>query len=246
LDGADDRNVPLVVKGNKKDMSKVKLFACHKNGHYASQFPDKKKKKPEPKVLASAKVANFAPRFEKEFSLMDGSMGSGCLVFEDIESWFVECGASRHMIRLRLVFLDLTEIDSEYSMNCGVSPQHAVKGVGRMRFQLESGGLLEVGEVLYVPELTVNFLPVSYLDESGFGVVFNSGHVFLYHVGETVDTAVMLGVKYEGLYRLLDRLVLGAQWIFGLRFCVGELAGSTGERVDTWHLVFFRDSQGNQ
>jgi hypothetical protein len=114
------------------------------------------------------------------------------------------------MIGLRSVFLDLTEIDSDCRVNCGVGPQHAVKGVGRMRFQLESGGLLEVGEVLYVPELTINFLSVSALDESGFGVVFNSGHVFLYHVGATVDTTVMLGVKYEGLYGLLGRPMLGS------------------------------------
>jgi hypothetical protein len=178
LDGVDGNNVSLVVKGNKKDMSKVKCFACHKNGHYDSQFPNKNKKKLKPEVLASTEVAEFAQRFEKEFSLMAGSMGSGCLVFEDIESWFVDYGASRHMTRLRSIFLDLIEINSDYSVNRGASPQHTVKGVGRMRFQLDSGGLLEVGEVLYVPELRVNFISMSSLDESGFGVVFNNGHVF--------------------------------------------------------------------
>jgi hypothetical protein len=48
------------------------------------------------------------------------------------------------------------------------------------------------------------------LDESGFGVVFYGGHVFPYLVGATADTTVMLGVKYEGLYRLLGRPVLGS------------------------------------
>lgn len=43
-----------------------------------------------------------------------------------------------------------------------------------------------------------------------FGVVFYGGHVFLYPVGATIDTIVMLGVKYEGLYRLLGRPVLGS------------------------------------
>jgi len=138
---------------------------------------------------------------------MAGSVGSGCLVFEDIESWFVDCGASRHMTGLRSVFLDLIEIDSDCSVNCGTGPQHAVKGVGRMRFQLESGGLLEVGEVLYVLELTLNLISMSTLDENGIGVVFNNGHVFLYPVG---DTTVMLGVKCEGLYKLLGRPVLGS------------------------------------
>jgi hypothetical protein len=59
LDGADDKNVALVVKGNKKDMSKVKCFACHKTGHYASQCSNNKKKKPKPEVSASAEVVEF-------------------------------------------------------------------------------------------------------------------------------------------------------------------------------------------
>jgi hypothetical protein len=95
-------------------------------------------------------------------------------------------------------------------VNCGDGPQLAVKGVERVRFQQESGGLLEVSEVLYIPELTINFLSVSTLDESGFGVVFYGGHVFLYLVGATDDTTVMLGVKYEGMYMLLGRSVLGS------------------------------------
>jgi hypothetical protein len=212
LDGSHKNNIALVEKGNekKKDMNKVKFFGCHKIDHYASQCPNKNKKKSEPEVSASVEVVEFDKRYENEFSLMTGPMGSGCLAFKDIESWFVDNGASRHMTRLRSVFLDLTEIDSNCRVNCGDGPQLAVKGVGRVRFQLELGGLLEVGEVLYIPELTFNFLSVSALDDSGFGVVFYGGHVFLYHVGEIADTTMMLGVKYEGLYRLLGIPVLGS------------------------------------
>jgi hypothetical protein len=75
---------------------------------------------------------------------MTGPIGSGHLVFKDIESWFTNNGASQHMTRLRSFFLDLTEIDSDFRVNCGVVPQLIAKGVGRVRFQLESGGLLQV------------------------------------------------------------------------------------------------------
>jgi len=89
-------------------------------------------------VLALAEIAEFVERYQRDFSLMIGLVGSGCLAFENIESWFVDNGASQHMTGLRLVFLDLTEIESDCRVNCGASPQLAVKGVGRVRFQLES------------------------------------------------------------------------------------------------------------
>jgi hypothetical protein len=58
----------------KRDMRKVKCFACHKFGHYASQYPNKKKggNKTQPKVVASAKaqVDEFAKMFEQEFLLV--------------------------------------------------------------------------------------------------------------------------------------------------------------------------------
>jgi hypothetical protein len=111
---------------------------------------------------------------------MTGSLGNGCLAFEDIELWFVDSGASRHMTGMRSVFLSLIEIDSDCNVNCGADSQLAVKGVGSVSFQLELGGFLEVAEVLYIPELTVNLLSMSALDESRFGVVFFGGHVFLY------------------------------------------------------------------
>ena len=109
MDSVDDKNVALVGKNNekKKDMSKMRCFSYHKTGHYASQCLDKKEKKPEPEVSTSTEIAEFAERHEREFSLMTGPLGSGCLVFEDIEVWFVDSGSSRHRTRMRLVFLSL-------------------------------------------------------------------------------------------------------------------------------------------
>jgi hypothetical protein len=101
--GANEKDIALVgkSKNKKKDMSKVKYFACHKIGHYASQCPNKKKKKQEPEVSASVEVVEFTEKFEKELSLMICNLGSGCPVFEDIEAWFVDSGASQHMTGMR-------------------------------------------------------------------------------------------------------------------------------------------------
>jgi hypothetical protein len=87
MDGADDENVALVGKSNekKKDMGKVRCFACHKTGHCISQCPNKKEKKSKPEVSTSTNIAEFVERHERKYSLMTGPMGNMCLTFGDIE-----------------------------------------------------------------------------------------------------------------------------------------------------------------
>jgi hypothetical protein len=52
----------------------------------------------------------------------------------------------------------------------GDDAKYAVKGKGTFMFQLESGGLLEAHDVLYVPELKKNLLSVSVLEDKGFSM----------------------------------------------------------------------------
>jgi hypothetical protein len=140
MDGSNKKNIALVGKSNekKKDMSKVRCFACHKTGHYASQCPNKKKKKSKHKVSSSVEIVEFAEKNEREFSLMIDPLGSGGLAFEDIEVWFVDSGDSWHMIGMRSTFLSLSKTDSDCCVGVGTGPQLVVKGVGSVRFQLES------------------------------------------------------------------------------------------------------------
>jgi hypothetical protein len=84
----------------KKDMSKVKSFACHKFGHYAGQCPNKKKKQ----TIASAEVEEFSTKFDKEFSLIV------CLSSRTTtpDTWYIDSGASCHMTSVREHLIDLT------------------------------------------------------------------------------------------------------------------------------------------
>jgi hypothetical protein len=58
--------------GKKKDLSNIKCFSCHKNGHFASRCPEKKKGKGKTQKTASTetRLDEFAMKFEKDYSLV--------------------------------------------------------------------------------------------------------------------------------------------------------------------------------
>jgi hypothetical protein len=123
-------------------MSKVRCFECHKTSHYASQCPNKKKNKKELEVAATAstEMNAFAEKFDDEFSLVATLSSSSRLTeLEDNGAWFVDNGSSHHMTEMRSVFLSVSETGSDLHVQSGVHTMHVVKGVGCVRFQLESG-----------------------------------------------------------------------------------------------------------
>jgi hypothetical protein len=218
----DKENATLHVKkgrgDGKKDMRKVKCFACHKAGHYASQCPEKKMSKKETHVVSSTSIEidDFVEKFEKEFFIVSCLLGSGSAEFGDIGAWIVDSGSSLHMKGMRSMSLSVLETDSYCHVDCGTSTMHAVKGVGCVRFQLDSGGSLEIAEVLFVLELKVSLLSISTLEDEGYGVVFEHGHVFIYPKINTLDITTMLGVRHGRLYRLLGQPMCKSKGILDL------------------------------
>ena len=103
--------------GQKKDLSTVKCFACHKMGHYDGQCLNKKKKH---QITVLAEVKDFAARFQSEFSLCTGHIErerASILTTANVDrrrefslvtdhsysasassTWYIDSGASSHMI----------------------------------------------------------------------------------------------------------------------------------------------------
>ena len=214
---SDEENVALAGKGKgkfkrgpsggatshgekKKDMSKVKCFACHKTGHYAGQCPNKKKKKgQQSQVAASAEVDEFSSRFENEFSLVT------CLSSKSVSSrvWYIDSGASSHMTGVRENFTDLSEKNIDLDIELGDDSTVKAVGQGTVLFQRESQQPMKVKDVLYVPGLAKNLISISAIEDRGYDVTFREGKVLIHPSGSSSRTAKVIGVRQGKLYRLM-------------------------------------------
>ena len=83
------------------------------------------------------------------------------------------------MIGARELFESFTKSDSNMHVELGVGTKYAVKGSRIVSFQMESGGVLMVKNVLWVPELRRSVLLVSAIENKGFDIVFQGGHVLI-------------------------------------------------------------------
>ena len=72
--------------------------------------------------------------------------------------------------------------------------------MGESSYKLDSRKSMKMKDVLYVPGLKKNLLPI--LDKKGFRFVFLDGEVLMWTKGKTIDDAVVIEVEEGGLYRL--------------------------------------------
>jgi hypothetical protein len=211
----DEENVSLPVKRNKKskkgfkggtkskgegkkDMSKVKCFACHKMGHYASQFPNKKKKQ----VAASAEMEEFSTKFKKEFYLLVCLSSSA----SSTSVWYVDSIASRHMTGVHEHFTYFTEIGVNLEVVLNDNFVVKVVGIGTISFQRESQPPMLVRDVLYVLGFTNNPILSYTIEDSGYEVVLRDGQVLVYPKGSSITSAKVIGIQHENIYMLMFQL----------------------------------------
>jgi hypothetical protein len=70
------------------------------------------------------------------------------------------------------------------------------------------GGSLELDEVMFVTKLKVNLIFVSALEDTGYVVMFEDGHVLIHSEGVTLDATMRLGIKGGMMYRVLRQPVV--------------------------------------
>jgi hypothetical protein len=70
---------------------------------------------------------------------------------------------------------------------------------------LESSNHVHLSNVLYVPSLKKNLVPISCLEDKGNRIAFMDGKVLSWHKNSSIEDARVIGSHEGNLYRLLER-----------------------------------------
>jgi hypothetical protein len=132
------------------------------------------------------------PRSLRHEFLLVSHLSSGTI---SAGAWLLDSGATCHMTGARELFESFTESDSDVHVELGMGTKHAVKGSGTVPFQMESGGVLRVMNVLWVPELRRSVLSVSTIEKKGFDVLFQDGQALIKPRGSSSDTTMFLELE---------------------------------------------------
>ena len=84
----------------------------------------------------------------------------------------------------------------------GNGSTYGIRGVGSTSLQLDSGKLINIGEILYVPSLKKNVISVKNLEDKEFPVTFSKGKVLIWPKGKSISSAIVIGVREGDLYKV--------------------------------------------
>ena len=79
-------------------------------------------------------------------------------------------------------------------MELGDDSTYKIEGVGSTSLQLDSGTVLHIDDVLYIPGLKKNLLSVVGLEDKGYRVLFIDNKFFLWGKDKDLSSAVQIGV----------------------------------------------------
>jgi len=92
-----------------------------------------------------------------------------------VGTWLIDSGTICHMTAAWDLFESFTESDSDLYVELGMGTKHAMQGSGTLSFRMESGDVLRVTNVLWVPELRRSVFSISEIEKKGYEVLFWDG-----------------------------------------------------------------------
>jgi hypothetical protein len=93
--------------------------------------------------------------------------------------WYLDSGASFHMMGDKDIFSDLVEKDLKMHIDMADDGRYSATGIGTITFQRDSGKPFQLKDVMHVPGLMKNLVLVAMLEDRGYAIIFSDGKAFL-------------------------------------------------------------------
>lgn len=121
------------------------------------------------------------------------------------EEWVIDSGCSFHMCPNQSWFQEFTNRDGG-TVLLGDNKACKVKGVGSIKFKLESGLEKVITDIRYVPDLKRNLLSLGMFDKQGYSIKVGSGNLRI----NNGSLNIMKGNLRNGVYILQGKSVQGS------------------------------------
>ena len=164
------------------DLSHITCFCCDKQGHYASECPDKKLKLQEAVEKKEDDTQEADELMVHEIVYLNEKKVNPAIFESDLDTektWYLDNGASNHMCGDRMFFFQLDEAVVG-KVRFGDDSRIDIKGKGSICFIFDEGEKKILNNVYFIPRLRSNIISLGQATEVGCEVRMKDNKLMLF------------------------------------------------------------------
>jgi hypothetical protein len=164
---------------NRRDISQILCFRCHKYGHYAIKCFDRTKQQASFVEVGKASIEN-----DSEKLVFYSALSSQ--VSNKLNTSVIDSGSSRHIIEFK-EHLDTLVENYDEEVTIGDDSNYPIKRIGTCTKNLKSTISLQLTGVLFVPRIKRNLVSISTLEDKEYRITFMEAKFLAWPKNSTIN-----------------------------------------------------------